>query len=123
MIVSVRVRRLKEGRTYDDFVAEWEADEGFGMPTRVFAAQSLEDPRDVITIGFVAASPDELAEWSAATSAPEAARHARIDTVIESTKLRAFYELGGEFDFTASPRRIAAGSPESLLGALAAPGR
>ena len=66
---------------------------------------------------------DELAEWSAAGSAPEAVRHARIDTVVESTELRAFYELGGEFDFTASPRRIAVGSPESLLGAFTALGR
>jgi hypothetical protein len=84
----------------------------------VFAAQSLEDPRDVITIGFVAVTPDELADWSAAASAPEAVRHGRIDTIIESTSLRAFYELGGEYDFSASPRRIAEGSPESLLGGL-----
>ena len=60
MIVSVFVRRLKEGRTYEEFVAEWEADRGFGVPTRVFTAQSLEDPRDVITIGFVAVSAEEV---------------------------------------------------------------
>ncbi len=119
MIVAVFVRRLKEGRTFDDFLAEWEADEGFGVPTRVFAAQGLDDPRDVITVGFVAVTPDELADWAAAASAPEAVRHERIDTVIESTELRAFYGLGGEYDFSASPRRIAEGSPESLLRALA----
>ncbi len=118
MIVSVLVRRLREGSTFDDFLAEWEADEGFGVPTRVFAAQSMDDPREVITIGFVAATPDELADWAATASAPEAVRRARIDTVIESTALRAFYDLGGEYDFTASPRRIAEGSPESLLRAL-----
>ena len=118
MIVSVLVRRLKEGRTFDDFVAEWEADEGFGVPTRVFAAQSLEDPGDVITIGFVAVTPAEFADWSASASAPEAARHERIESVIESTALRAFYDLGGEYDFSASPRRIAEGAPESLLSGL-----
>jgi hypothetical protein len=47
MIVSVFVRRLKEGHTFEDFVSEWEADRGFGVPTRVFNAQSLDDPRDV----------------------------------------------------------------------------
>lgn len=83
MIVSVLVRRLREGRTYEDFVTEWEADEGFDVPTRVFHAQSLEDPRDIITIGFVAVSARELAEWLAAGSEPEAVRHERIDTVIE----------------------------------------
>src|SRR5262249_23204726 len=53
MIVSVFVRRLKPGATFQDFVREWEADEGFGVPTRVFNAQSLTDPREVISIGFV----------------------------------------------------------------------
>ena len=41
MIVSVFVRRLKEGRTFADLVAEWEADEGFGVPTRFFNAQRV----------------------------------------------------------------------------------
>jgi hypothetical protein len=48
MIVSVFVRRLKEGCIIEDFVNEWDADQGFGVPTRVFNAQSLDDPRDVI---------------------------------------------------------------------------
>ena len=62
MIVSVFVRRLKEGRTFEEFVAEWEADKGFGVPTRVFNSVSLEDPRDILTIGFVAVSIEELVE-------------------------------------------------------------
>jgi hypothetical protein len=33
MIVSVFVRRLKPGATFQDFMREWEADEGFGVPT------------------------------------------------------------------------------------------
>lgn len=49
MIVSVFVRRLKEGATFEDFLREWEADVGFGLPTRVFNAVSLTDPRDVFT--------------------------------------------------------------------------
>ena len=118
MIISVLVRRLKEGRTHEEFVAEWEADQGFGVPTRVFTAQSLEDPRDVITIGFVAVSAEELAEWAASASAPEAVRHERIDSVIESTELRCMYEVHSEHDFTALPRLIAAGSEESLLARL-----
>jgi hypothetical protein len=40
MIVSVFVRRLKPGATFQDFVREWEADEGFGVPTRVFNAHA-----------------------------------------------------------------------------------
>jgi hypothetical protein len=96
MIVSVFVRRLTDGRTFADFVAEWEAEVGFGVPTRVFNAQSLEDARDVISIGFVNVSVDELHEFLAAGSAREAKRHDKIDTVIESTTLRCMYEVRTE---------------------------
>jgi hypothetical protein len=118
VIVSVFVRRLKEGRTFEDFVAEWEADEGFGVPTRVFNAQSLDDPRDVISIGFVAVTVDELAAGLAGSEASEAVRHDRIDTVIESTTLRCMYEVRAEHDFTHLPVEIVLGSAQSLLGSL-----
>ncbi len=118
MIVSVFVRRLKEGRTFEDFLAEWEADRGFGVPTRVVNAQSLTDPRDVLSIGFVAVTVDELAEGLAASAPSEAVRHERIDTVIESTTLRCMYEVKTEHDFTDEPRAIPVGSLESILGSL-----
>jgi hypothetical protein len=118
MIVTVFIRRLKPGRTFADFVAEWEAESGFGVPTRVFNAQSLEDPRDIISIGFVAVSVDELHAWLATGSESEAARHERIDTVIESTALRCMYEVHTEHDFTEMPRQIDLGSMDSLLHAL-----
>ena len=38
MIVSVFVRRLKPGVTFQDFVREWEADEGFGSPESLLGA-------------------------------------------------------------------------------------
>jgi hypothetical protein len=118
VIVSVFVRRLKPGATFGDFVREWEADEGFGVPTRVFNAQSLADPRDIISIGFVAADVEQVTQWLSAAHAPEAARHERIDTVIESTTLRCMYELHTEHDFSRLPRQIDVGSPASLLAAL-----
>lgn len=118
MIVSVFVRRLKEGRTFADFVAEWEADEGFGVRTRVFNAQSVEDDRDVISIGFVDIGVAELQERLAEVARQEHVRHLRIDTVVESTTLRCMYELHTEHDFTSAPREIAIASPDSLLDAL-----
>ena len=74
MIVSVFVRRLKPGASFQDFVREWEADDGFGVPTRVFNAQSLTDPREVISIGFVAVTPEQVARWLSTAPASEAAR-------------------------------------------------
>jgi hypothetical protein len=119
VIVSVFVRRLKEGRTFADFVQQWEADEGFGVPTRVFNAQSLEDPRDIVSVGFVDVSVKALTEALKTVRAAESVRHRRIDTVIESTSLRCMYELRSEHDFTSTPVEIEVGSPESLLAALA----
>ena len=118
MIVSVLVRRLKEGFTFEDFVNEWEADQGFGVPTRVFNAQSLEDPRDVISIGFVAVTVDQLQQGLGAFAAPESVRHDRISTVIESTDLRCMYEVRTEHDFTVEPNEIGLSSAESLFSTL-----
>jgi hypothetical protein len=119
VIVSVFVRRLKEGRTFADFVKEWEADEGFGVATRVFNAESLDDPRDVISVGFVDIGVEALREGLATVTAQENVRHQRIDTVIQSTSLRCMYELHTEHDFTSTPQEITVGSPESLLASLA----
>ena len=118
MIVSVFVRRLKEGATFEDFINEWEADQGFGVPTRVFNAQSLEDPRDIISIGFVAVTVDELKLGIAGAATPEAVRHDRISTVIESTKLRCMYDVKTEHDLTLEPNEIDLDSAASLLAAL-----
>ena len=115
MIVSVFVRRLKEGRTFEEFVAEWEADKGFGVPTRVFNSVSLEDPRDILTIGFVAVSIEELVEGLKDVASQESIRHDRIETVIESTTLKCMYDVKTEHDFTNDPRVI-----ESLLMGLVA---
>jgi len=46
MIVNVFVTRLKEGCTFEDFVNEWEAAQGFGVPTRVFNAQGSDGSLD-----------------------------------------------------------------------------
>ena len=119
MIVSVFVRRLKPGRTFEDFVREWEADVGFGVPTRVFNGPSLDDPSTVVSIGFVGTMPDEARAWLAAGAAPsEDVRHDRIATVVESTELRAMFEVRTEHDFTAEPVAVDVGSADSLLAAL-----
>jgi hypothetical protein len=114
----VFVRRLKPGATFEDFVREWEADEGFGVPTRVLNAQSLTDPREVVSIGFVAVEAGQLTQWLSTAPASEAVRNEQIDTVIESTALRCMYELRTEHDFSHLPQQIDIASPARLLAAL-----
>jgi hypothetical protein len=52
VIVSILVRRLREDKTYEDFREAWLPEKGFCWPTRVVTAQRMDDPREIITIGF-----------------------------------------------------------------------
>jgi hypothetical protein len=118
MIAAVFVRRLREGVTFEEFERAWEADEGYGVPARIFNAVSLEDPREVLSIGFVGIPAEAMKAVSGRAAEHDEARHHRVDEVIESTELRAMYELRSEHDFTDQPRAIEVGSAESLLGSL-----
>jgi len=123
VIVAVFVRRLRHGMSFDDFIAAWEADKGFGVPARVFNAVSLHDPHEILSIGYVDIEASELENAMGSVADQEAVRHSRIDEVIESTELRAFFDLRSEHDFSETPRRIDLASAESLLGALHKPSR
>ena len=118
MVISVFRRRLKDGATFEEFKTAWEADKGFGVPARVFSAVSLEDPQEVLTVGFVAVEPEDLAAGLERTANQEKVRHDRIDDVIETTELKAMYAVASEHDFSDVPREVSIGSTDSLLAAL-----
>jgi hypothetical protein len=124
MIVSILVRRLREGKTYDDFREAWLPEKGFGWPTRVVTAQRMDDPREIVTIGFSDITPEQgealLAqvgleesgeERTEAASEPgdehladvadeQLRRRSRIDDVIEPEMTRSFYVQLAEDDLT-----------------------
>jgi hypothetical protein len=112
VFVSVLVRRLRPGKTYDDFVDAWYPDRGFGFDGRgPILARSLADDREILAFGFVDL-PDRAAVRDALTrvAQQEAVRHERIDAVIESTELRGIYEIVDEFDFS-TDESVARGRP------------
>lgn len=112
MFVAVFVRRLREGKTYEDFLEAWYPDRGFGFGGRgPITGRSLDDERELLTVGFVdLAGRDQLSEAMARLAAQESLRHDRIDEVIESTVLRAVYEQLDEFDFS-TDESVARGRP------------
>jgi len=118
MLVAIFRRYLKEGATFDDFISAWEADKGFGVPARVFNAVSLTDEREILSVGFVEIDAESFEQMASSVSDQEAVRHSRIDDVIESTELRAFYDLRSEHDLSGDSRAIDLASAESLLAAL-----
>ena len=100
MIVAIFRRRLREGATYEEFREAWSATQGFGVPTRVVTAQRLDDPREILSIGFVGAAVEDLGSIAERSNESERLRHSRIDAVIDSTELRAFYVLRDEDDLS-----------------------
>jgi hypothetical protein len=81
-------------------------------------AVSLDDPREILSIGFVDIDAAILGSAVGNVAAKEAVRHSRIDEVIESTVLRSFFDLRTEHDLTGDPREIGLTSAESLLSSL-----
>jgi hypothetical protein len=106
MLAVVFIRRLREGKTWEDFRDAWYPDTGFGVPARVIAGPSTTDPREIVTVGFVDIAPDDLASMGEQVAAAEASRHDRIAEVIESTEVRTFFELEGDHDFSAAPHPL-----------------
>jgi hypothetical protein len=105
IVISVLVRRLREGKTYEDFREAWLPEQGFGFPTRVVSAQSVEDECEVITIGFSELSEAEAEAQFQRIGPQEARRHDKIDAVVEPEMTRHFYVQVAEDDFTEAPAR------------------
>ena len=57
--VSIVTRRLKEGKTYEDFRNAWYHTVGFGASSKLYTMLNAHDPREIIVIGFVEAELDE----------------------------------------------------------------
>jgi len=102
MFVSVLVRRLKPGKTYEDFVKAWYPDKGFDVGGRgPIVARNPSDEREILAIGLMDIdSREDLDAAMQRVSAQESVRHDRIGEVIESTELRGIYEVVEEFDFS-----------------------
>ncbi len=100
IVISVLTRRLREGKTYEDFREAWLPDQGFGFPTRVLSAQRVDDEREVITIGFSELSEEEAEAQFQRIGPQEERRHDRIDAVALPEMTRHFYVQVAEDDFT-----------------------
>jgi hypothetical protein len=100
--VTVLVRRLKPGKTYEDFVRAWYPDRGFGFPGQgPILARNVADPSEILAYGVLELPDRESLERELARVAEqEAVRHDRIADVIESTTVRGVFAVEDEFDFS-----------------------
>ena len=104
MLCSILVRRLKEGAGYDDFQRAWFPDQGFGVPARVRNARRVDDPLELLSVGFLDLPVEELAAGLERVAAAEGRRHDRIADVIDSTVITGIYEVLDDYDFSSTPR-------------------
>ena len=111
MLVATFVRRLRSGLTYADFRDAWYPEAGFGVPTRVLNGVRVDDPTEILSVGFVDAGTADLSSLLQRSAAAEAARHDHIERVVASTPLRAVYELVDDQDFTSAPRPTGGATP------------
>ena len=100
MLCSVFVRRLRRGGSYEAFRAAWQPDRGFGVPVRVVNARSLEDPSEILSVGFVDLPASELERFLAKVAQSEARRHERIAQVVETTLHKGIYEILDDDDLS-----------------------
>jgi hypothetical protein len=100
IVVSVLSRRLREGKTYEDFREAWLPEQGFGFPTRVVSAVNVEDQREVLTIGFSELDEAEAEAQLQRIGPEQERRHDGVDAVIEPGMTRQFYVQVAEDDFT-----------------------
>jgi hypothetical protein len=106
--VAIITRRLREGKTYEDFRRAWFHSTGFGLAgngttgsgNRMFSMINLFDPREVIVIGFNTTTPAQLEE--ALKIEVKFRGENPLDAVIEPEIGRKFCMLVAEDDFSAA---------------------
>jgi len=103
VIITILTRRLRDGKTYDDFRAAWKPDKGFGVPTRVVSGQSPTDPRQIVTIGFTDIDDSEAEAFLTQIGPQEAVRHDRLTEVVEDDVHRAIYVQVADDDLSDGP--------------------
>jgi len=109
MVVSIITRRLKKGKTYQDFRKAWYHTIGFGIKSdsskpepplgRLYTALNAFDPREIIVIGFGPEISEEALESVLNIDVKERLENP-LEEVIEPEIGRSFGVLVSEDDFS-----------------------
>jgi len=99
MFMSLLTRRLKEGKTYEDFRKAWYHSVGYGVPARLYSVINAFDPREIIVIGFGEIKPGEDPMKLVQIEVKERLDHP-LEAVIEPVIGRTFGIVVSEDDFS-----------------------
>lgn len=99
MVMSILTRRLKKGRSYEDFRRVWYHTVGYGAPIKLYSAINAFDQREVIVVALgdmtVGQDPTELLK----IEVNERLDHP-LESVIEPEIGRTFAIVVSEDDFS-----------------------
>lgn len=59
LVISILTRRLKRGKTYEDFRKAWYHTVGFGTPCKLYSAINAFDQREIIVVGLANIDPEQ----------------------------------------------------------------
>jgi hypothetical protein len=101
MTVAIVKRRLKEGKTYEDFRKAWYHNVGFGTKNKMYSLINAFDEREIIVIGFTESpeDPEDIIEGLRIDVTERLDNP--LDEVIEPEIERDFGILISEDDFSA----------------------
>ena len=97
--VAILKRRLREGKTYQDFRRAWFHESGFAAPNRMLSMINIADPREIIVIGMTQVTSVEDGARLLAIDQDERAA-SPLDEVIEPGVDRTFAALVAQDDFS-----------------------
>jgi len=101
IVVSILTRRLKQGKTYQDFRKAWYHTVGFGTPGKLYSAINAFDPQEVIVIGIGEIKSEQDAVKMLKIDVKERLEHS-LEAVIEPEIGRSFGIVVSEDDFSPS---------------------
>jgi hypothetical protein len=99
MVLSILTRRLKEGKTYEDFRRAWYHTVGFGAPAKLYSAINAFDPREVIVVALGEIPPGQDPVKILRIDVKERLEHP-LEAVIEPEIGRTFGIVVSEDDFS-----------------------
>jgi hypothetical protein len=100
-VVSILTRRLKQGKTYEDFRKAWYHTVGFGTDMKMYSAINAFDPQEIIVIGIGEIKPDQDPMKILRIDVNERLDHP-LEAVIEPEIGRTFGIVVSEDDFSPS---------------------
>jgi len=99
MFVSILTRRLKEGKSYEDFRRSWYHTVGYGIPAKLYSAINIFNPREIIVVGLGEVKPGQDPAQLVQIEVKERLDHP-LDDLIEPEIGRTFGIVVSEDDFS-----------------------